>query len=550
MKPHHVLLVAAVCALSQLQGAPAADAPNFVIIFADDMPPGHVGAYGGRFHTPAIDSLAASGIRFTEAFCVASMCTPSRYSMLTARYPGRCQAASFREGNPLHEPYNIAWNTALSDDDASMGELFSALGYQTGFVGKWHLAGDAHASRSDDLPSDADVSDPKIQDLLRARHERHREVVRERSGFQFVQSVLWQNFDNDGMAETGLRAHNFEWILNGALEFLDSVSTDRPFLLYFASTAVHGPEHSESIHADPRISPAGRIELPSDYYPPRSQIIDEVRRTNDGALPHIPTGMLSLDYQVAAIRKKLAERSLDQNTIILYLSDHGIEPGKATSYLRGTRIPLIANWLGRAAPSRTSSQIVQICDVLPTLWDLATGGKSAPVPGWDGVSFANVLLGRPGIGRRFAYFENGYTRSVYRDGLHYIAWRYPESLISRMRSGALTEAPDHIATMNNGQASITMEKMPGYWDPDQLYDLRTDPYEQHNVFGEARYKEQVTALLRDLGEVLATFPHPFPLDDSAFQRSPEFGALTRPRIERGTGYIYWYKPGMHAWPPE
>lgn len=527
-----------------------ADAPNFVVIFGDDMPPTHVGAYGGKIRTPALDRLAATGTRFTEAFCVASMCTPSRYSLLTARYPGRCQAESFRRQNPATEPYNIGWNTALVAADACMGEIFGQIGYQTGFVGKWHLSGDVDDPRLQDLPADVDVTDPAVLDRLRARHEQQRRIVQELTGFDFVQSVLWENFDNDGLAEKGLRAHNFEWILNGALEFLDGVSSERPFLLYFASTAVHGPEHSESIQADPHLSPAGRVEPPADYYPPRQQIIDEVKQANAGALPHIDTGMLSLDYQVAAIRKKLAERGLDRNTVILYLSDHGIEPGKATSYLRGTRIPLIATWLGRPSTARVSDQIVQVCDVMPTLWDLATGGARPPVAGWDGISFADVLRDRPFTGRQFAYFENGYTRSVYRDGLHYIAWRYPASLVGRMQRGELAEAPDHIGTHTNGQASITMEKMPGYWDPDQLYDLREDPYELRNIYGRESYRQQVDDLRADLLSVLRTFDHPFDLGDAAFQRSEAFDRLKQPRLERGTSYIYWYKPGMHAWPPE
>ncbi|MEX0324351.1 MAG: sulfatase, partial [Puniceicoccaceae bacterium] len=368
--------------------------------------------------------------------------------------------------------------------------------------------------------------------------------------FQFVDSVLWSNFDVAGLVEAGLREHNFEWILNGALNFLDQVDKESPFLLYFASTAVHGPNHLDSLYANPHISPAGHVELPLDYYPSRSQILRELHENTGGKPHHIDAGMLCLDYQVAAIRKKLAEQGLDRNTVIIYLSDHGVEPGKATSYLRGTRIPFIATWLGKNDSTSTSEEIVQVCDILPTIWDLATDGSKPPKGEWDGRSFASVLRGEPFSGREFAYFENGYTRSVYRDGMHYIVWRYPQSIINKMRSGELTEAPDHLNTFDTGQASITMEEISSYWNPDQLFDANKDPYETTNLFGNPEYADQLKILQQDLQGILSTFKHPFDLAPSTFQNSSEFDKLKQPRIDRGTSYIYWYEPGQYAWPPK
>lgn len=545
------VLAATLCASSLAARPPVApDAPSFVIIFGDDMPPEHVGAYGGPRKTPAIDALAAKGTRFNEAFCVSSMCTPSRYSLLTARYPGRAQSDVFLDENPIDEPYTIAWNTAITEEELCMGDVFSELGYQTGFVGKWHLHGDVDYEELPKLPADANVADPNIQKILRQRHKLQCEIVSRETGFQFVDSVLWSNFDVAGIVETGLREHNFEWILNGALNFLDQVDKDSPFLLYFASTAVHGPNHLESLYANPHISPAGHVELPVDYYPTRTQILRELNEHTGGNPHHIDAGMLCLDYQVAGIRKKLAERGLDKNTVIIYLSDHGIEPGKATSYLRGTRIPFIATLLGEDNKADTSNEIVQVCDILPTVWDLATNGAAAPEGEWDGISFASVLRGKEFTGREFAYFENGFTRSVYRDGLHYIAWRYPQSVIEKMRSGELTEAPDHLNTLVTAQASITMEEISSYWDPDQLFDVKKDPYETTNQFSNPEYADQLAILQQDLNSVLETFDHPFDLAASEFQNSAKFDKLKQPRINRGTGYIYWYEPGRYAWPPK
>ena len=192
---------------------------------------------------------------------------------------------------------------------------------------------------------------------------------------------------------------------------------------------------------------------------------------------------------------------------------------------------------------------MQIPDILPTVWDIATGG--APFPkDIDGKSFAPVIKKGKGSRREFAYFENGYTRSVFKDGLHYIAWRYPESLIESMKSGELEEAPDHLGTFDNSHSSVAMEQLEHYWDPDQLYDLSADPHEIHNVYSDPSYADQVRELRDELRNILETFRHPFDLDGGGFQRSDAFAKLKQPRIDRGTSYIYWYEPGMYNWPPE
>lgn len=528
----------------------AENAPNVVIIFGDDMPPTHVGAYGGDYLTPAIDQLADEGIRFNQAFCVSSMCTPSRFSMLSGKYPGRSRTSVFMGENPIGEAYSVAWNTGFSDGEVSMGRIFSELGYQTAFVGKWHLSKAEELGEIPEIDPDADPTDPDVQEQLQQLQQIQADYVKKVSGFNVVNNVLWENFDNDGMPIKALRAHNFEWILNGALDFLDSVEKDRPFLMLFASTAVHGPTHDKSLKANPHVSPGGHVELPSDYYPSRKQILNEVQARGDVIDPHIQAGMLSLDYQVAGICKKLQEQGLDENTIIIYLSDHGIEPGKGNSYLRGTRIPFIVFWQGQELSIQTSEAIVQIPDILPTLWDLATDGTEFPASSIDGHSFANVLREGGDSERDFAYFENGYTRSVFRDGYHYIAWRYPKSLIQKMRNGELKEAPDHLGTFDNGHSSIAMEKLQAYWDPDQFYDLSVDPYELHNAYNDQRYRSIIESLRDDLASVTNTFEHPFDLAGGTFQYSAKFDALKQPRIERGTSYIYWYTPGMHAWPPK
>ena len=89
---------------------------NFILIYTDELQFSDLGCYGGHIPTPHIDRLASEGLMFTRAYTAASMCTPSRYSVLTGQFPGRCRAGSFLEDNPVTEPYNIAWNTWITED--------------------------------------------------------------------------------------------------------------------------------------------------------------------------------------------------------------------------------------------------------------------------------------------------------------------------------------------------------------------------------------------------------------------------------------------------
>ena len=90
--------------------------PNIILMFTDELQFSDIGAYGGSIPTPEIDDLANQGIKFTKAYSPASMCTPSRFAVLTGAYPGRCTAPTFLGSNPVDLPYNIAWNTWITPD--------------------------------------------------------------------------------------------------------------------------------------------------------------------------------------------------------------------------------------------------------------------------------------------------------------------------------------------------------------------------------------------------------------------------------------------------
>ncbi|MGD9328083.1 MAG: sulfatase-like hydrolase/transferase [Cyclobacteriaceae bacterium] len=113
--------------------------PNFIIFYSDELDPEYLSLYGDSFQTPNIDRLGQEGIKFTNAYVAAPMCTPSRFALLSGKYPGRCVHKDFLKAYPKEEPYVIAWNTYLEGSLPTIASVLSENGYFTGMAGKWHI---------------------------------------------------------------------------------------------------------------------------------------------------------------------------------------------------------------------------------------------------------------------------------------------------------------------------------------------------------------------------------------------------------------------------
>ncbi|MEM7626290.1 MAG: sulfatase-like hydrolase/transferase [Planctomycetota bacterium] len=131
-------------------GGAAEMPPNVLFIIADDAEMQDFGCYGGRLATPHIDRIAREGVRFTRAYPAASVCTPSRCSILTGCYPST--AASVARRTPAGEPASIRWKTFIAEDDPAIGKAFQNQGFQAGFVGKWHIGEPEQLSTSRRVP--------------------------------------------------------------------------------------------------------------------------------------------------------------------------------------------------------------------------------------------------------------------------------------------------------------------------------------------------------------------------------------------------------------
>lgn len=523
--------------------------PNILLFFSDELAPEYLSSYGGQIPTPNIDQIAEQGMRFERAYTVSSMCTPSRYSLLTGLYPGRCMADTFIEANPTSEPYSIAWNIGITKSTQTVAKQLKKAGYTTGMVGKWHLG---LGNEPPELPSfnpDDDPTDPEIDNKLQQYQQMVAERIKEVGGFDYAGSVLHQNYDN--FPVKSLQPHNFEWMTEGALSFLEEQKdAEKPFFLYLATTAVHGPAHQESFKTDVTLTLEGKRPDLEKYQEARDKKYEEIK-----SLPaheqHLISGMWFLDQHVKAVMDALEENNLEQNTIVVFMADHNIEPGKATSYEKGIHVPLLIKWPEQIPEGSVTSTLTQTVDFLPTFTTIANGSTDGLTI--DGKNLQPVFNDSVGFNRTYVYSENGYTRALTGEKYKYIAFRLPDEVLQAMKEGEMEYAPNYLNTFKQAHSHIAMKYQPHYFDPDQLYDLENDPYEMRNLANVPEYQDVMQTMKDSLQQVLNTFDHPYNLIVPEFMTTDEYRRMAAKTREIGVSHIEWWTRDHgenFQWPPD
>lgn len=526
----------------------AAQAPNIVLIMTDDVTFRHWSCYGGEVPTPNIDRIANEGMIFTEAYTTSAACTPSRYSIMTGQYPGRCHHPDFLSEGPESEPYVIAWNTPITEKNLTLHEVLNQGGYYTGFVGKFHI-GSLDFDKPDanpDIPKiDPDLSPDTKQadDLLAAYQEVIAQEVKRLTGADYVAAVQWENPET--IPIKAVQRHHLEYQTQGVADFFDSVPQGQSFFLHLNSTALHGPNHYDDLKTDARFTPGGSMTEPYRYHPPRETIFERLDSLNIEhgedilhSTNHYNAGILYMDDQVGAVLKMLDDKGLTENTIVIVTADHNIEPGKSTIYDRGVNVPFAIRWPAKIKAHSQCNEMVQFTDFLPTFAELA-GVTIESDQEIDGKSFVPVFEGKSIEGRNALFFEEGYTRGVSNKKMKYIAMRFPAEIINKLESGE-QEAITHMGNGMHGHAYIAEEYHPGYMDADQLYDLEKDPFEQNNLAKDPAYAEQLKSMQQLLQIYLTTFKHPFDLSDSGYEAKPSYQRAVAKTRARGTDFIPWW----------
>ncbi len=524
-----------------------AEPMNFVVILTDEMIPDYVGAYGeDPYPTPAIDKLAADGLRFDNAFCTASMCTPARYSMQTGLYPGRAFPA---EGENAEEPYGVSWNTKIDADTPTLARKLSAKGYNTGLAGKWHLTPrDRRGDFKVNFPEGATVEDPRVQELMAARQKAIQEMVKETAGYTHAAGI----FQSNAEGEPFVHNHNTPWITKGAVDLLETFAEDdKPFFLMTTPMAVHGPWHAEVLELDLRYTPGGFVDNIYDYAPDYDWIARQIEGKTSGE-KHKHVGMADMDFHVGLIRSTLKRLGLEENTAVIFLSDHGIEPGKASVYDRGNRIPMLIYWPERTEPGSRTDSLAMSIDVVKAIAAEAGLGEE-DLDRMDGVDLRPVLENPESTVRDHVYLEAGYSRAVFDGRWKYIAVRFPESLIGQMKAGEV-EWLTHMGPGAGAHAAFAQLAYPNYFDPNQLYDLQDDPWELNNLWDQPETAEKQQQLKQALFAITETFARPYPEEAREIFDSEVYETITtRTRAENNPHETQDWVERDHdsiPWPPK
>jgi arylsulfatase A-like enzyme len=507
----------------------AANQPNVILIITDDQSWDSLAFMGGKVYTPRIDQMARDGLYLTNFNVTSTVCSPSRYSFLTGRYAGRCEGAKFMSEHPPGDQTQVENIGELEPHRWNLAKVFRKNGYRTGFVGKSHIVRHdwVHTNRTAKTPGlmgwslDADPRDPKIDLLLKANHQRWCDEIK-KYGFDFADGVYCANLKE--LHCDALNVHNLDWTIDKAMRFLDE-SKDQPFFLYFSTTLHHGPppwSNEYSLDADPRMTGEGFVEEGFDVLPSRKDVL---KRNREAGFRDRDAYALWLDDGVGAIIDKVKDLGIEEETLIVFVSDHGsYRHGKTTLYEYGMRVPMLCLWPGTIKPGLKYDGILANIDFAPTVLDVA-GIEPPKDYRIDGLSFKEALEGSQDRIRYELFGEMGHSRSLKTEEWKYIAVRYPKNVQAKIDRGEKfrsfqgdKQMDRPYLTRNGHLGHHASEANPHYFEVDQLYNLKSDPEENRNVF--ELYPEVAARMKRDLSRSL-----------QQFENRP-FGEFTPPASEK------------------
>ncbi|MEM8736879.1 MAG: sulfatase-like hydrolase/transferase [Planctomycetota bacterium] len=509
--------------------------PNIVFFFVDDqrmdrvnyLPEGQDENGNGVNLTPNMDRLSSQGVILDAMHVPSPVCIPSRYSLLTGQYGSRAQSYEIQRRFALHGFPPTGQNTKiLPGQTVTLAQHLQNAGYTTGIVGKNHVVEVKGWKRS---KTNENIDNPKVKQRLIDNQDRLREAF-QASGFDYAERLYHDNLH--GNTPKALVAHNLDWITQGALEFIDQ-NKDRPFFLYFASTMPHGPINPASTwRADRRITPVGMLDEPVKLLTPAWEIKKKIERAGIKDLQR--GNAMWIDSALGVLMQKLEDAGVADNTIVIFMSDHGVKSGKASVYQGGMVTHAFLHGPDRLIQGqRRVDALLSSVDFAPTILSWAGADPAQYADEFDGVSFAPVMAGQLERTRASVYGEIGYSRAVRLGDWKYIALRpspYLENLsleektanldrwfARRDRTGLRREANHptdpypHIMDIPGGVDNTwsAIRKHPWYYQRDQLYNLAEDPDEQVNLAYDPAYAPVLETLRLEMSRYLERLPGQF-----------------------------------------
>lgn len=469
--------------------------PNFVFILCDDLGVMDIGVEGSQFYeTPNIDKLANRGMRFTQGYATCQVCSPSRASIMTGKFPARhgitdwIGAASTwnwtRNGKILPAEYR----RHLDHDDVTIAEALKSDGYRTFFAGKWHLG-------------------------TTGSHPEDHGFEINKGGYSSgsPRGGYFSPYKNPKL-DDGPTGESLPIRLAKETSTFIQNHRDEQFLAFLSFYSVHGPiQTSKPLWQKYRDK--------ADHAPRQRFIIDRtlpVRQIQD--CPIYAGMMESMDDAVGIVMKTLDDLKLSENTVVIFTSDNGgvssgdafstsnlpLRGGKGRQWEGGIREPFYVIAPGITKPGSTNATPVTGADFYPTILELA-GLDQSPKQHADGVSLVPLLKN-----------QSIPARPLY--------WHYP-----------------HYGNQGGDPSSIIREnhwKLIHYWEDDrnELYNLSEDPHEQRDVLTDhpTLASDMYDRLIKYLGSVKANIPARDPRYDQklAEQQATRIREQRLPALEK------------------
>lgn len=427
--------------------------PNVVFILADDLGWAELGCYGNDFNeTPNIDKLAGQGMRFTQAYAAAPVCSPYRAALLTGQHPARIGILDYLRPTS---------SNALPTSHVTLPEVFKQHGYVTGMVGKWHLTGKKyHGAEFEIKPRDHGFD-----------WDFGREVKGVGNGantWPYVfrnQDIRWLDIPENRLGEGEYLTDRLN------LEAVDFVerNKDKPFFLYLS----HYAPHSILNGRPDLVEKYRKKHAPGKSTRERCYICEDAGLAGDEGHhwagdhnPHLAAMLESIDHGVGLLSRKLEELGLTENTIFIFSSDNGGETnvtsnaplsgGKSQLSEGGIRVPMIVRWPGQIPVGTICKQPTANYDFYPTLVD-AAGLKADSAHTLDGIS-------------TLASWKNPSIKSDRKT----LYWHYP------------LDQPHFLGGVSSGAIRDGEWKLVEYFDenhnpPYELFRLTEDPSEKQNL---------------------------------------------------------------------
>ncbi|XP_065827811.1 N-acetylgalactosamine-6-sulfatase-like isoform X2 [Oscarella lobularis] len=457
--------------------------PNFIVILADDFGWGDPQVFGHpTTSTPRLNRMAAEGVRFTQMYTAAPLCSPSRAALLTGRLPVRNGA--YRNDSALG--YSLGVDAVFADDSVgglSLDEvtiadaLRSQKGYKTKMIGKWHLG-----QRPQYLPTSRGFDEAYFSAFTHGEAFTYNGTTA-RCPLMHNTTILGRLAVDHAAISPGAKTQKaqhtyipFDWLTpmytSEALKFIEE-NRANPFFLYYAPDCTHLPVYSSNAFKNSSIR--------GEY--------------GDAAA--------EMDWSIGQIMDKLKEMNLETNTMVFFASDNGpalyeslknrtgiktpvrkddvgsaglLRGGKATTWDGGFRTPGIAWWPGTIKPNQVSMQVSSLMDIYPTIMDLA-GAKVEQDRIYDGLSLANLMTGatdETSINRTLFLYRGDTMFAARRNEYkaHYLTWGEISVSVPPLTRYDGTPCPDY--QRENCHCTVASSQP-------LLYHLEHDPSEAYPI---------------------------------------------------------------------